>query len=179
MTTLLILKYWKLVGVGLLIVALGVLLHARDAALVAKGKAEAESAQRSLVVQAKDQEIATLRKSYDSVKAISLKSQDRVLRLLVHDTVQTWRHDTVTVNGEKRIEVPIPEVARTDSLQTACYDNAINCAVRASVAEKLNDSLSAEIFTLKQPRPVAQKSCATQDIIWGGIGGLAGFFLHR
>lgn len=145
----------------------------RDAAIAAAAvwKLQAHALDSTLAVQ-------------DSLYLVALQRTDTVretvTRLVVRYAVDTlWRADTVTVNGEQRLAVPLPTIARADSTVKACSLLAVRCAEERVAAEAKAATLTREVALLKA-RP--EKSCRGAFLsgaaLGAGAGGVIGFSIH-
>lgn len=135
----------------------------RDAALNAYKLHAADSA----LQVALDQVIAAHART-DTVR-------EAVTKFVYRYAVDTlWRRDTVLVDGEPRLAVPLPTIARTDSTIAACNLLAMRCA-EERVAETRRAEAAEQKIALLEAAP--DRSCRGA-FLWGaGLGFLGGGYV--
>lgn len=136
----------------------------------ARDRALAETAVLAFKLHAAD---SALQVALDQVIVAAARTdtvREQVTRYVARYAIDTlWRHDTVTVNGETRLAVPLATIVRTDSMSGACSLLAIRCVEERVAAERERDA-NANKIALLEARP--EKSCRGA-FLWGAGLGLA------
>lgn len=170
-TWMMVLKHWRILGsvllLGIGITSVTVLVHERDAALVARGTALER-------VRVADSTLAVLRPQLTRVDTLVRHDVKTVLAQVSHtdtlrDTVLAHLTDTVLVREF---------VTRADSALYACTALAHDCETYRATATATIAALTSKLSVPVAIRPPAA-SCRVETGVWGILGALSGYGLAR
>jgi hypothetical protein len=171
---------WKPLSIALLALLLVRACHDRDAAIEAKGKAEAvaasvraDSVKLAVLAKAEGDSIAQLgaqisqmHEGYDQDIAHLRLSLGRVDTL----ALERWMHDTVQVAGDTvKIAIPAAAVRQADSALHACSEIANTCDQFKAMALKRFATDSLRLLNASTPKP------ETPGRRWWGFDATAGY----
>jgi hypothetical protein len=161
----LVLKWWREILIGALIVALMGACVSRDHRIAAGAVAKEQSRQADSVLRVVTPQLYHTDTIFIKDTVVVRRAVDRVITL--RDTVLQHLSDTVLVREF---------VTRADSAAQACSELLNTCSVYRQQA-------TAEIAALKAKVAVAPiiqtRSCVASDVLWGAIGIGAGYLAHR
>ena len=167
----LLLRYWREGLVAVLVALLVAACHDRDNAIRAEQRAEDDAASLSVRLRAYDSATAALRERLADQGARIVHDTVRIARWRT-DTVQAWRHDTVTVAGVPSVVVPQSEIAKADSGRQACFDLVDSCtAFKRTATERFRADSLAILDLRTHPRTVHTTSLG-QKILYTALGAL-------
>lgn len=177
-------SYWREAAILVLIGVLAGACHSRDNAIRRDQHDQDVAELTTSVLKSVDSTNKQLRDSLARVSTTFVHDSVRVTRWLTRsDTVERWRHDTITVGGVPSFPVPVATVAQTDSAKQACHDVLMDCSQfkRFAFQKFANDSTA--IKTLKDHPIRIETSCKAQNagafLIGAGAGVLADRVFHR
>lgn len=173
-----LIRYWREAVIVALVLTVLAACRARDNALRDEGAAKVLAAQQAARLHVAD-----------SVREVLASDLYLAQHKIVHDTlrltqwfadtVQTWRHDTVTVNGEPSFVVPVGQVVKDDSSKAVCRELVTDCATfqrKAFQRFALDSSVIADLKA--HPRTVRASSWQTK-VLYGVGGAVLGWVVHR
>lgn len=184
----LILKNWKtlLPYVAVLVLAASLMgaCHAHDNAVRSAQQSADRAAALATQLAARDDMIVSLHERLADVSAEFVPESVFVTRWAVkHDTLEQWRHDTITVNGVPSFPVPVATVDKDDAGKQACSDLLNTCSAFKRTATRIMAIQDSTIHDLKTHPLVIQTSCKAHDavsfLLGAGAGAGAVSLFHR
>ena len=162
---ILLLKYWRELGLAILAVVLFGMWRSREHALVERGRAIER-------VRVADSALAVLRSALaraDTQVVTQIRTVTREIARVdtLRDSIPVWRHDTTYIREY---------VTRTDSALAVCTDLAGSCALFRTTANATIAALEVKVRAIPFAVP---RSCAPTGVVTFGVGALAGFFGGR
>lgn len=117
-----------------------------------------ESVAANAILSEKLKQNAAVLRSAEGAHVVAKSHTDTVTKavshwLTLHESDTLWRHDTVVVNGEPRVAVPIPTIARWDSTANACRDLVTSCATERAAAKTLIAAYAERVALMEKAAP--------------------------
>lgn len=170
------LHFWREILLGLAVAAVVTIGVKWKHSIQQEQQLKDERAVIAAQLHVRDSTIAALHEQLGVASTAFVPESVFVTRWAVkHDTLETWRHDTITVGGVPSFPVPVATVAQNDSGKTACREAVDTCAKYRATATRIMAIQDSTIRDLRTHPLVIQASCKAHDAISFLLGGSVGF----